>query len=119
MSYWWVNQNQTYRAEIDGGYVWSPKRNRNGARNQFYENMREVSPGDQIFSFRDRKIEAVAVAQSNCYEAPKPAEFGAAGQNWQKVGWRVDIGYTQMMRSSSAGSAAFNCPGGVGARCSM
>jgi hypothetical protein len=35
--YWWVNQNQTFRQEIDGGYLWSPKRNKNGHRNLFYE----------------------------------------------------------------------------------
>ena len=45
MRYWWVNQNQTYRAETRGCFMWSPKQNANGARNQFYENMREVSPG--------------------------------------------------------------------------
>jgi putative restriction endonuclease len=27
MRYWWVNQNQTYRHEFQGGYLWSPKRN--------------------------------------------------------------------------------------------
>jgi putative restriction endonuclease len=37
MRYWWVNQNQTYRHEVQGGYLWSPKRNANGARNPFYE----------------------------------------------------------------------------------
>jgi len=47
--YWWVNQNQTYRHEIAGGYLWSPKRNANGARNPFYEFMRELSPGDLVF----------------------------------------------------------------------
>jgi len=52
MRYWWVNQNQTFRQEIAGGYLWSPKRNANGARNPFYESMREVSPGDLIFSLR-------------------------------------------------------------------
>jgi hypothetical protein len=36
MRYWWVNQNQTYRPEVQGGYLWSPKRNANGARNPFY-----------------------------------------------------------------------------------
>lgn len=93
MRYWWVNQNQTYKAEISGGYIWSPKRNKNGARNQFYENMREVSPGDLIFSFRNRKVGAVGVAVSNCYDAPKPDEFGAAGENWEQNGWRVDVSY--------------------------
>ena len=26
MRYWWVNQNQTYKQELGGGYLWSPKR---------------------------------------------------------------------------------------------
>ena len=46
MRYWWVNQNQTYHHEVQGGYLWSPKRNANGARNPFYESMREVAPGE-------------------------------------------------------------------------
>src|SRR5215213_5019762 len=37
MRYWWVNQNQIYQHEVRGGYIWSPKRNANGARNPFYE----------------------------------------------------------------------------------
>ena len=82
MRYWWVNQNQTYRHEIRGGFLWSPKRNANGARNPFYESMREVAPGDLIFSFADtRIILAVGVAQSYSWESPKPDEFGTAGQN--------------------------------------
>jgi hypothetical protein len=40
MRYWWVDQNQTYRHEFEDGYLWSPKRNANGARNPFYESMR-------------------------------------------------------------------------------
>ena len=96
MRYWWVNQNQTYKQETTGGYLWSPKRNRNGARNQFYENMREVAPGDLVFSFRDTKIAAIGVATSNCYEAPKPEEFGIQGQNWDDVGWKVDVVYSDI-----------------------
>ena len=68
MRYWWVNQNQTYRHEVQGGYLWSPKRNANGARNPFYESMREVAPGDLIFSFMDTHILAVGIAQSYCWE---------------------------------------------------
>ncbi len=68
MRYWWVNQNQTYRHEVQGGYLWSPKRNANGARNPFYESMREVAPGDLIFSFIDTRILAVGIAQSYCWE---------------------------------------------------
>lgn len=96
MRYWWVNQNQTFRQEVEGGYLWSPKRNANGARNPFYENMREVSPGDLILSFVDTRIIAIGIASSYCYESPKPPEFGQAGANWDNIGWRVRINFQRL-----------------------
>jgi len=97
--YWWVNQNQTFRHELAGGYLWSPKRNANGARNPFYETMREVSPGDAIFSFVDTRIAAIGIAQSYCWESPKPVEFGEAGQNWENVGWKVKVAFTTLVNN--------------------
>jgi putative restriction endonuclease len=97
MRYWWVNQNQTFRHEIGGGYLWSPKRNANGARNPFYESMREVAPGDLIFSFMDTKILAIGIAQSYCWESPKPLEFGTAGEYWENIGWRVKVNFTRLL----------------------
>src|SRR5215471_19479856 len=73
MRFWWVNQNQTFRQEITGGYLWSPKRNADGGRNPFYESMREVSPGDVIFSFVDTRIAAIGISQSYCWETPEAA----------------------------------------------
>src|SRR5690242_16688417 len=96
MRYWWVNQNQTSRHEIAGGYLWSPKRNANGARNPFYESMREVAPGDLVFSFVDTLIPAIGIAQSYCFESPKPEEFGTAGTNWENIGWRVRVAFTRL-----------------------
>lgn len=98
MRYWWVNQNQTFRHEIPGGYLWSPKRNRNGRLNPFYEFMKEVSPGDVIFSFADTKIPAIGVARSHAYGAPKPLEFGQVGAYWDVIGWRVDVHFTVLHR---------------------
>jgi putative restriction endonuclease len=98
MRYWWVNQNQTFRQEIEGGYLWSPKRNANGARNPFYESMREVSPGDLIFSFVDTRIVALGIAKSYCWECPKPTEFGSVGQNWENIGWRVTVEFSRLVR---------------------
>lgn len=94
MRYWWVNQNQTFRHEIGGGYLWSPQRRKNGTRNPFYETMREIAPGDLVFSFVDTRIHALGIARSYCYECPKPSEFGAAGMSWDDVGWRVDVTFT-------------------------
>lgn len=97
MRYWWVNQNQTFRQERAGGYLWSPKRNADGGRNPFYEFMREVAPGDLVLSFEGTFIRAAGVVQSYCYECPKPDEFGAAGPNWEYIGWKVDVHYHDLI----------------------
>lgn len=96
MRYWWVNQNQTYRHEVPGGYLWSPKRKANQAKNPFYDFMREVMPGDVIFSFCNTHIRAIGIATSYAYEAPKPLEFGQAGANWNYIGWRVDVKFYEL-----------------------
>lgn len=96
MRYWWVNQNQTFEHEFHGGYLWSPKRRTNNARNPFYEFMREVAPGDAIFSFKGTYIKAIGIAQSHCYEAPKPSEFGSVGTNWSDIGWKIEVRYFKL-----------------------
>jgi hypothetical protein len=73
-------------------------RNANGARDPFYEAMREVAPGHLVFSFVDARIFAIGIAQSYCWESPKPAEFGSAGQNWENVGWRVAVHFSELGR---------------------
>jgi putative restriction endonuclease len=93
MSYWWVNQNQPFKQETEGGYLWSPKLKANQARNPFYEFMRMVKPGDVVFSFADTEIKAVGIAASTAYGFPKPEEFGVTGANWSVYGWKVDVGY--------------------------
>jgi len=53
--------------------------------------MREVSPGDIVFSFMDTRIPSIGIARSYCWESPKPEEFGSAGQNWENIGWKVRV----------------------------
>lgn len=96
MRYWWVNQNQTYRHEVAGGYLWSPKRKTNGHRNPFYDFMRETAPGDVVFSFADGRIKALGMVRSHAYEAPKPLEFANAGAYWDLIGWRVDVHFSEL-----------------------
>jgi len=97
--YWWVNQNQTYRQEQAGGYLWSPKRKANEQRNHFYDTMRVVAPGDLILSFQGTYIRTVGVARSYCYESPKPEEFDRAGLYWSRIGWRVDVQWSALSGS--------------------
>lgn len=98
MRYWWVNQNQTFEHEVGGGYLWSPKLKANLARNPYYDFMREVAPGDIVFSFAKARIAAIGHVTSHAYEAPKPNEFGTAGAYWDKIGWRVDVVFTKLQR---------------------
>lgn len=58
--------------------------------------MREVAPGDVVFSFADTLIKAIGIAASHAYEAPKPLEFGQAGAYWENIGWRVDVRFTEL-----------------------
>jgi hypothetical protein len=95
MKYWWVNQNQTYKHEVTGGFLWSPKTRSDLVRNQFYENMRYVQPGDVIFSFCDTHIRAIGLATEGASEAPKP-EFGTVGEAWSNEGWLVPVEFREL-----------------------
>ena len=72
MQFWWVNQNQTYEYEVNGGYLWSPKTSANNRINPFYDFMTKVEVGDVIFSFKDTLISAIGIANSKAYSNPNP-----------------------------------------------
>jgi len=96
MHYWWVNQNQTYKNEVPGGFLWSPKMRADGGRNQFYEYMKEVAPGDVIFSFCDTRIKAVGIALAPAETTSKP-DFGKAGSSsWSKEGWLIPVEFKEL-----------------------
>lgn len=93
--FWWVNQNQTFDEEVGGGFMWSPKQNSNGARNQFYDNMKEVQPGDVIFSFCDTKIKAIGRVTSPAETQPQP-EFRKFNRGWSTQGWFVETDFAEL-----------------------
>jgi hypothetical protein len=95
MRYWWVNQNQTYKFEVPGGFLWSPKTRADGGQNPFYKTMEEVSPGDLVFSYCDTYIKAIGIVQRHAVTAPKP-NFRTAGSNWSDVGWYVEVEFVEL-----------------------
>lgn len=95
MRYWWVNQNQTYKFEVPGGFLWSPKTRADGGRNYFYKTMEEVSPGDLVFSYCDTFIKAIGIVQRAAVTAPKP-NFRTAGSNWSDIGWYVEVEFAEL-----------------------
>lgn len=96
MRYWWVNQNQTYKYEVSGGFLWSPKTRADGARNHFYRTMEEVKSGDLVFSFCDTYVKAIGVVQRSATTAPKPSNFGGVGTNWSETGWYVEVEFSEI-----------------------
>lgn len=94
MSFWWVNHKQTYRQEINGGYIWCPKRKRNGNRNHFYDNLTLAKSGDIVFSYANGEIGAIGPVIKEHTTADRPPEFESSGQLWDKDGWLVEIAWT-------------------------
>lgn len=95
MRYWWVNQNQTYKFEVPGGFLWSPKTRADGGRNPFYKTMEEVQPGDLVFSFSDTYIKSIGIVQRPAVTSPKP-NFRTAGSNWANEGWYVEVEFEEI-----------------------
>jgi len=94
VQYWWVNHKQTVRQEIEGQYLWSLKVEANGARSEFYNNMRRASPGDIVLSYADQKIRFLGRVAEFAFTAPKPEEFGTAGEYWNTEGWLLPVFWT-------------------------
>lgn len=99
MAYWWVNHKQTVRQETEGGYVWSPKANANGARNVSYDNLTRCQRGDVVFSYAYGRIGSIGWVEAAAVTAPKPPEFGAAGENWSQEGWLVRVNWQPLRQA--------------------
>jgi putative restriction endonuclease len=95
--YWWVNHKQTVRQEIDRQYLWSPKTSNNGARNRFYDNMRQANPGDLVLSYANGFVRYAGRVAEFAFTAPKPTEFGATGANWLNEGWLLPVFWTELV----------------------
>ncbi|MGA1304234.1 MAG: HNH endonuclease [Cyanobium sp.] len=99
MAFWWVNHKQTYRQETEGGYIWSPKANANGASNVSYDNLTRCQRGDVVFSYAGGKIRQIGWVEMAAVTEQKPAEFGSTGENWNPEGWLVRVNW-QILRQA-------------------
>ncbi|MCA1955709.1 HNH endonuclease [Zymomonas sp.] len=100
MAYWWVNHRKTYKQEKEGGYLWSPKKNTNGYRNQFYENMKFALVGDIVFSYANGKINDVGIVKENAISCSKPKELQDFDkEQWSDDGWGIAITWRSFPKS--------------------
>lgn len=95
MSVFYVYQGDTYKLERSGGYVWSPKLNKNGHKNAGYSKMTEVKQGDFIIHNKAGKIMAVSIAKADCQEGDRPDELEGKGTtgDWDVDGYYIPTEY--------------------------
>lgn len=79
------------RQEVDGGYLWSPVAEANGAISRFYDNMRRAAPGDIVLSYAEGRVGRVGIVADFAISAPKPEEFGSIGAYWSATGWLLPV----------------------------
>lgn len=91
VNFYWCNNSQTGGEERSGGFIWSPFENADGSFNMSYQRMTEVQPGDIIFSYAKGQMQAIGVAKTSAYKAPKPHK---TVEYWSADGWKIDVDFS-------------------------
>ena len=94
--YWWVNHKQTFKHEIEGGFLWSPKLKSDGNRNYFYDTMADAEVGDIVLSYANGKLAYFGIVIEEASSVRKPDEFGATGDDWDNDGWFLPVAWQKI-----------------------
>ena len=100
MAYWWVNQGQTYEQERAGGYLWSPKRAKDGTRRRFYDAMRDAAVDDLVVHYVSKPYGAVisaSVVEAPARSEAQPPELRHT-KLWNDDGWLLPVVYVEDVR---------------------
>lgn len=95
MAYWWVNHNQTAKHALTTGTLWSPKNEANGARSEFYDNMKRVQGGDYIVSMSNSTLTHIGLVRDPAVSAPKPPTYKTT-ERWSGYGWLMLVGWRRL-----------------------
>jgi len=86
---WWVNQGKTFQQERSAGYIWAPKANENGQTFPHWKSMVEVSTGDVVINYANKKI----VALSFVTEEATDQKNEINEKLWDRDGWKIILDY--------------------------
>lgn len=90
MNFYFVFQNKTFSKEKEGGFLWAPQ-----GQFSHWRNMCNVKKDDIIFHSFNKKICAVSIAITDCYEAKQPIELKTE-KLWGDDGWKIECQYFMM-----------------------
>lgn len=94
--YWWANHRARFREELDGGYLWSAKREPKGAGHAGTDNLAEALPGDVVFSFAEGKVGAIGVVTDRVRSAHPGAAAGAPQRASMRAGWLLPVRFEML-----------------------
>jgi putative restriction endonuclease len=101
MRYWWVNHKRTHEQELQGEFLWSPKRKESRADSESSNNMTKIMPGDVVFAYSSTSgaVRAVGVALGRAREAPNPFDFESDRRHsGGHRGWHVTVRFAELAK---------------------
>ena len=95
--YWWVNHPLSDRAEVNGSYLWLPKRNNSGSSTQSQQNMTRLGPGDVVFSCAAGSVAAIGLVleRARSLAMPMPSDLATQAASTDE-GWLVPIRFVEL-----------------------
>lgn len=94
MNFWWVNHSKSYKAELEGGYIWCPQVHPDGIQRVPWLNVAKVRPGDVIVSYAEQHVRAIGVASSSAVNSPPKPGYPEKG--WSDLGWEVSVRWERL-----------------------
>ena len=91
MAYWWASQEELFEEQRKHHCLWAPKENASGASFFHWRNIRNVVPGDVVFSYAQRSFKAVSIVRSEPTETDKA--IGVRTTDWGTEGLQVNVVY--------------------------
>lgn len=86
LTFWWVNQGQSYTKEKGQKYIWAPKEGKDGTKPRHWKNVELVRKKDIIFNYANGALRAISLAKEKGFDF-----YNEESDVWNKDGVRVDI----------------------------
>lgn len=96
MSVYFVYQGITYDDQRAGGFVWSPKLNKAGHKNQGFTTMTLIRKDDFILHSVNGQVKSISIAQTDCFDGARPDYLSVEDAPWAEDGYQVDTVYTNL-----------------------
>ena len=90
-NYWWVNQGQTAKDEIEGGFLWAPKKNKQGTPLAHHTDLLKANPGDVVFAYSQGSIHSICEVTEKAFTSKKPSSFTT--DQWEEEGNLLRVQY--------------------------